>query len=300
MGEGYFILFEGLSGSGKTTQGERLVEYLKRRGVPVLPLNREPTTANPFGVSIRKLIKGERLTRQFIEREFGLALVGLQVVLAADEAFAKVAGARAGMRNSAEDVIRRSWRKKFCQALSDIFTKLLERRELTELEFQFLFLADRLLDLWETILPALKYGKWVVNDRFDLTNFAVGDARGVPMDELYRWHENVLGGDYRVPDLTIFVAVPPRVALRRLKRSGKPLDRYETLEGQRRIEAAYHRAIALAQLRSVGTKPGDLMRLVRVVNGDQTAIAVERDIERLIDFYFFPKKGDGKKGRKKR
>lgn len=48
-----FIVFEGIDGSGKTTQARMLAEWLERAGIPVL-LTREPSDG-PTGLLIRAL-----------------------------------------------------------------------------------------------------------------------------------------------------------------------------------------------------------------------------------------------------
>ncbi|MGQ9621882.1 MAG: dTMP kinase [Candidatus Caldatribacteriaceae bacterium] len=51
---GFFLTFEGIEGSGKTTQAERLFHFLKERGFPCL-LTREPG-GTPVGEKLRELL----------------------------------------------------------------------------------------------------------------------------------------------------------------------------------------------------------------------------------------------------
>ena len=55
--KGKFICVEGLDGSGKDTQGKRLFEFLKGKGLPVI-LTSEPTSG-PIGSRIRRILKKE-------------------------------------------------------------------------------------------------------------------------------------------------------------------------------------------------------------------------------------------------
>ena len=55
--KGKFICVEGLDGSGKATQGKRLFEFLKGKGLPVI-LTSEPTSG-PIGSRIRRILKKE-------------------------------------------------------------------------------------------------------------------------------------------------------------------------------------------------------------------------------------------------
>jgi dTMP kinase len=62
----HFIVFEGIDGSGKTTQAAMLAERLKSLGIPVL-LTREPSDG-PLGLTIRSL--ANRPTLEEEERLF--------------------------------------------------------------------------------------------------------------------------------------------------------------------------------------------------------------------------------------
>lgn len=60
--KGYFMVLEGLDGSGTTTQSIRLAEYLfKRDKKNVIVLTREPTTLSPYGIELRRRLKGDLL-----------------------------------------------------------------------------------------------------------------------------------------------------------------------------------------------------------------------------------------------
>lgn len=59
MPGGFFITFEGLDGSGKTTQVDRLYRHLTERGLPVVR-TRQPG-GTPFGDRIRALLLDSRV-----------------------------------------------------------------------------------------------------------------------------------------------------------------------------------------------------------------------------------------------
>jgi dTMP kinase len=56
MIEGMFVVLEGIDGAGTTTQTQRLVETLRKRGLPVRS-TREPSDG-PIGVLIRQILTG--------------------------------------------------------------------------------------------------------------------------------------------------------------------------------------------------------------------------------------------------
>src|SRR5688500_19849949 len=51
---GLFLAFEGVEGSGKTTQAARVAEHLREQGIPVI-VAREPGTT-PLGERVRELV----------------------------------------------------------------------------------------------------------------------------------------------------------------------------------------------------------------------------------------------------
>ncbi len=58
---GKFIVFEGLDGSGETTQAGLLKEFLEKNGIEVLP-TKEPTDYLPIGSLIRTILQEKEIT----------------------------------------------------------------------------------------------------------------------------------------------------------------------------------------------------------------------------------------------
>lgn len=61
--KGKFIVFEGIDGSGKTTQMKQLNRYLREKGIPT-HLTAEPTES-PFGAQLRTCLTGRVETNEY-------------------------------------------------------------------------------------------------------------------------------------------------------------------------------------------------------------------------------------------
>ncbi len=67
---GRFIVFEGLDGSGQSTQVKLLAEFLEKRGYKVLK-TKEPTKDSKFGKKIRKILdKEKRISPKKLQKLF--------------------------------------------------------------------------------------------------------------------------------------------------------------------------------------------------------------------------------------
>lgn len=266
--KGKFILVEGISGSGKTTLAKRLTEYLKERGIDVV-LNSEPTKKNSFGRVVRAVIEGNEVSQDALTE------------LKADIAFLSVMVEASSRRIARISKKRREEVIQFCKKLEYVWVKLDNGKELTELERQVLFIADRIIDVRTVIIPALTEGKWVVQDRYDLSNFAYGGAHGVSFDELYDWHVATLGNEYLIPDITFLVAVSPRIAVNRLVKSGKPLDLHESLESLKKVRVQYETAIEMQK--AMCARMGRCLNLISL-DGSKSADKVLEDMKSALIF----------------
>ncbi|MGB9847630.1 MAG: dTMP kinase [Minisyncoccia bacterium] len=203
--KGRFILIEGLNGSGKTTQAELLEKALVTEGIRA-KFNHEPTDSL-IGRIIRDLIE---------EKEFNV------------------------LEKSLDDFLRRITNDEVAIALAKNFIDQFQKNHTTirhsEAKKQFLFVMDRLFDLKENILPSLRSGGWVIQDRYDISCYLHGMARGVDFNYLAQLHKKFLGDNYIAPNLIIFYWAPVPVLLKRLEQSGKKLDCYETSESLKEIE----------------------------------------------------------------
>jgi dTMP kinase len=120
----------------------------------------------------------------------------------------------------------------------------------------WLFAADRADHLWRTVEPALARGEWVVSDRYYHSSLAY-QSLTLPLERVH-----ALNADFRVPHVTIFLAVPVDVCLERI--SGRPeKEIYEERDRLVKIEAAYRRVNDFLRARGEpiveldGTRPPD-------------------------------------------
>lgn len=164
-----FIAFEGIDGSGKSTQLRMLADTMAERQLPV-HRTFEPTD-NPIGAMIRAI--------------FGHKM---------DADHKTIAG---------------------------------------------LFVADRLHHLLEKdkgILAILQKGVHVLTDRYYFSSYAY---HSVHMSMDWVISANAMSAELRRPDLTLFIDVPPEVAMRRIQQNRTEIELYETLDNLRQVRDKY-------------------------------------------------------------
>jgi len=117
-----------------------------------------------------------------------------------------------------------------------------------------LFAADRVDHLETEIKPALERGKVVVCDRYVYSTLAYQGAAGLDL----KWIE-LINRFTLVPDLALFLDVPPEILVKRLKRKRSVM---ETPQNQQRVREVYMRMVKDGRLVLVdGNKPvGDVSR----------------------------------------
>lgn len=134
-----------------------------------------------------------------------------------------------------------------------------------------LFAADRLDHLHREIEPALEDGAVAIVDRYSLSSFAYQRADGVDAAWLRTINERA-----RVPDVTIYLDVPPSTCVERLAADDRGGDRFERESTLERVESAYHEAIEAE--REAGND-------VRVVDGTASPDDVAAAVRSILDEY---------------
>ena len=140
-----------------------------------------------------------------------------------------------------------------------------------------LFAADRLDHVASEIVPELAAGRWVLCDRYLLSSLAYQTL------DLPSAFVEAVNQRAPKPDLTLFLDVPPKVALGRRRAQRPEPEIFEELPTQRRVAANYRKAIAEA--RSAGP--------IAVVDGTGSPAAVADDLERQIVQRFLVAKRSG-------
>jgi len=117
-----------------------------------------------------------------------------------------------------------------------------------------LFAADRVEHMETEIKPALRKGKVVVCDRYVYSTLAYQGAAGLDL----KWIE-LINRFALVPDLALFLDVPPEIVLKRLKRKRSVM---ETPQNQQRVREVYMKMVKDGRLVLMdGNKPvGDVSR----------------------------------------
>ena len=187
-----FIVLEGPSGAGKSTQ----IEKLKQK-FPAAVFGVEPTH-QLFGAVIRSLYE-----RRPVPNEESDSCL------------------KYGDKSSS-----------FWVTIHHFVNQVKHGLPLGELEMQLFYIADRVYDLKENILPALAAGKMFVLDRYLFSTLAIGPSGGVGLEDLLQWQlkafkESNIPDEVWKPDLVVIFDIDPRIGMERLKSSGKVIDIFE-------------------------------------------------------------------------
>lgn len=123
-----------------------------------------------------------------------------------------------------------------------------------------LFAVDRIDHVETRIKPALQEGKIVVCDRYMFSSLAYQGAAGLDLNWIEEINRLAL-----LPDLAIYIDIPPEVVVERIKRKRSVM---ETLQTQRKVWEVYMRLAGSGQL--------------VLVNGNRPMEETSRDILALV------------------
>jgi len=129
---------------------------------------------------------------------------------------------------------------KIAESIRDIILSK-ENTEMNAYTEALLFAASRSQHFTEIIVPALKAGKIILCDRFIDSSLAYqGYARELGIENVYAINKFGIGD--HMPELTLFIDVPPKVGLKRVfDNHGRKVDRLdlETVEFHEKVYEGY-------------------------------------------------------------
>jgi dTMP kinase len=135
----------------------------------------------------------------------------------------------------------------------------------------FLFLAARADLVAKVIRPAIRAGRTVLADRFQLSTQAYQcGGRGIDPDLFHAANEAATGGVH--PDLTLVLDLPTDLGFERIRRSGQTLDRIE------QASPDFHTRVAAVFRNATG--PG-LVHLDATLPSEQVLLKAWEEIEAL-------------------
>lgn len=237
---GKFIVFEGIDGSGKTTQAKLLAERMAKESLPLF-VTREPTKESIFG----------RLVR-FIYTSKDLAVLPHELKKFFESSTYQFF--RSNITAGATEDVKR-FERIACEIRHDDMRRL-------PMFLQLGMIFDRFEHRIEEEIPQLIQGTHVVSDRdfFSTLAYSAGDDLSWP--DLLDAHKRILGDSFIVPDLIILVEVPVRIGIERtLAKQGGHRDYFDTEERLSKIAQAY------ADI-SGNTLFTDLIRIARIDGTD--------------------------------
>ncbi|WP_126445249.1 dTMP kinase [Sulfuricystis multivorans] len=134
-----------------------------------------------------------------------------------------------------------------------------------------LMFAARREHLGELIWPALERGDWVVCDRFTDASFAYqGGGRGLSAEKLAQLEIWVQGGFQ--PDLTLLFDLPVEIAMQRMAKASRQLDRFE------QEKADFHERVRAAYLARARRMP----ERVKVIDASQSCALIQKQLEDIF------------------
>lgn len=133
------------------------------------------------------------------------------------------------------------------------------------LTLQLLFAADRAHHLSKEIEPALNEGKIVISDRYFFSSFAFGSLN-VDIKCLKE-----INSQFRNPDLSFFLDVPPEVCLERIWHSR--VSHLELFEQREKMEQVQQNYLALAKE----------FKNFHVIDGNRPKEEVFEEIRKIVD-----------------
>jgi len=154
-------------------------------------------------------------------------------------------------------------------AIRNIFNGTIKTEEST---IAILFAADRLEHITE-IRQLLNQNTSIVCDRYVLSSLAYHSVH-VPM----KWVQNIneLAIQQLMPDITLYLDLPPLISLQRIQERNVKVDVYENLDNLRKVHENYYKAIQILQEESN----------IKIVDATKPAHQLSEDIWNMVKHLF--------------
>ena len=191
--KGNYFLFEGIDGSGKTTQARLLAERMVQQGLPVF-LTREPTD-HVFGQLCRFIYTCQSL-EQALPEKIKIDMEG------------KIGELLRGMESGNASKHVAQFKIIVGEIVNADFTHM-------DVLLQLGMIFDRYYHHVDEIIPKLEQGINVVADRNFLSTLAYSAGKDIQWQPLLEAHDDILGEAFIMPDLLLFIDIPVHVGLER-------------------------------------------------------------------------------------
>ena len=163
-----------------------------------------------------------------------------------------------------------------------VVNEVLQKRvKIPSVSLQYLINADRIADVHDLVMPSLKKGTMLISHRcfwssvpygiLDITggkgNFEAGNTIIVAQSILSMYYQ------ITIPDITFYLDIPPKVAIKRLEKMGMRLEYYEKMDKLEKVKMGYEWMI--------NKFPDEFV----VINGDRDPEEITKDLVKYIENY---------------
>jgi len=113
-----------------------------------------------------------------------------------------------------------------------------------------MFFYNRVLQNSGLIKPSIENGISVLSDRYNLSTLLYQWTQGNEIEDLlYQYDTLMKGGAFVKPTVNIVLDVSPEVGMERVRRMKKPMEKFENMEFQKRLNENYKELVEIMKKR---------------------------------------------------
>jgi dTMP kinase len=116
----------------------------------------------------------------------------------------------------------------------------------------------------------LKDNDFVISDRYYHSTYAYQQTHGISFEEIEQLHQEIIGDELRVPDLTLILCVGAETGMERISERGKEKAIFESEGFQKQV------------LKQYKNLKNDLDEQIEYVDSDQTITEVSEEIQSIL------------------